>query len=197
MPRLLTRISTVPTLLVSSSTPCFVPRSAATPAISAFLADWRIFFTAASTRSCERPLTTTAAPSSAKSEAMAKPIPAVEPVTRAFRFLSCKSIGTSFRGSSVRDDVSGLSFHNHFLQRLLVLQAGQHSFADNEHRDAGDTCFVVGVPQCLLVCFSILPSLQRLLEPLRVQPDLTRQFRQYGDVAAVLALHKKRLQDPM
>jgi hypothetical protein len=37
----------------------------------------------------------TAAPSLVKSEAMAKPIPAVEPVTSAFLLVSCKSIGAS------------------------------------------------------------------------------------------------------
>src|SRR5262249_10877198 len=146
----------------------FVPRSAATPPISALLAACRIFFTAASTRSCERPLTTTAAPSSAKSEAMAKPLPAVEPVTRAFRFLSCKSIGASFGGSSVRYDVSWLLFPNHFLQRPLVLQAGQHSFADDEHGNAGDACLLVGVPQRLPVRLLVLAGPQRLLELLLI-----------------------------
>ena len=44
------------------------------------------------TRASERPFTTTFAPSSAKSAAMAKPIPAVEPVTSTLLFASCKSM---------------------------------------------------------------------------------------------------------
>jgi hypothetical protein len=40
-------------------------------------------------------------PSSAKSEALAKPVPAVEPVTRAFLFVSNKSFGVSLLGQNL------------------------------------------------------------------------------------------------
>jgi hypothetical protein len=57
-----------------------------------------------STRSCEHPFTITKAPSCAKREAMAKPMPAVEPVTSAFLFVSCKSIVVSFSSSEETND---------------------------------------------------------------------------------------------
>src|SRR6185436_12907600 len=77
-----------------------------------FLMRW----TASSTRPCERPLTTTAAPSCASNEAMAKPIPAVEPVTSAFLFVSCKSIGASLDGATALGFAGGI--------RLQVSWAG-------------------------------------------------------------------------
>src|SRR5581483_11678275 len=47
---------------------------------------------AAATRAAERPLTITSAPSRARAVAMANPIPAVEPVTKALLFFRCKSM---------------------------------------------------------------------------------------------------------
>jgi hypothetical protein len=73
-------------------TPVVVPRSAVMPMTSTLPVDLQIFLTAASTRSSDRPFTTTAAPSCANAVAMARPIPAVEPETKAFLLFSCKSI---------------------------------------------------------------------------------------------------------
>src|SRR6516165_8242195 len=50
------------------------------------------------------------------------------------------------------------------LQRVAVLQAGQHLTADHEHRHSGDACLFVGVPERLLMSMSIFPGSQGLLE---------------------------------
>ena len=86
---------------------------------------------------------------------------------------------------------------DHRLQRLPVLQAGQHLLADHEHRHAADARLLVGVSQRPLMGFPVLPGPQRLLELLLIQPDLAGQLGQYADVADVLALDEERLQDPV
>jgi len=52
----------------------------------------KTFARAAATRSSERPFMITVAPSPARAEQMAKPMPAVEPVTKASLPVSCKSM---------------------------------------------------------------------------------------------------------
>ena len=55
--------------------------------------------TASRTRGSPRPLTTTTAPSRASASAIAKPIPAVEPVTSARLPRSCRSMVLSHRAT--------------------------------------------------------------------------------------------------
>jgi len=53
---------------------------------------------ASSTRACVRPVTTTCAPAAAKPRAIARPMPAVEPVTMAWRLLKSIFMGFSSGG---------------------------------------------------------------------------------------------------
>src|SRR6478609_12077430 len=78
MPRLFTRMSTSASSRCSSAAPSSVVTSTATPMASPLN-----FATASSTRSGVRPFTATRAPPSASPWAMAKPMPCVDPVTRA------------------------------------------------------------------------------------------------------------------
>src|SRR3984885_2060284 len=92
---LLTRISTLGRACVSFAQPAAFETSLATPDTSALECDFRILAMAASTRCCVLPFTTTDAPSAANALAVAKPIPAVEPVTNTFLPASCRSMGAS------------------------------------------------------------------------------------------------------
>src|SRR2546430_6746702 len=91
------RTSARGTCFVNAATPSFVPRSAAIPDTLAEGTSWRIFCNATSTRAAVRPFTRTCAPSCARAAAMAKPIPAVEPVTTASLSFSPRSIGVLTR----------------------------------------------------------------------------------------------------
>src|SRR6186713_1712866 len=68
----------------NSAAPSAVRRSAATPVNSTFGKSSRKSRSAAATLSSPRPLITTAAPARASPLAIARPIPAVDPVTTAF-----------------------------------------------------------------------------------------------------------------
>src|SRR2546422_1013745 len=92
IPRLFTRTSASGTRRTNASTPLALPRSAATPRAPAPPARPRMRSTADDTRASVRPLTTTAAPSSASAVAIANPMPAVEPVTTAVFPSSPRSI---------------------------------------------------------------------------------------------------------
>jgi hypothetical protein len=83
IPALLIRMSTSGSRSVSVWHPAAVETSAARPAILLPGATLASAVTAASTLACDRPLTTTLAPDSARPLAMAWPMPAVEPVTSA------------------------------------------------------------------------------------------------------------------
>ncbi len=102
MPRLLTRISASPARLMKVSTPSAVPRSAAMASTFACGNVCVSRFLAASADCSLRPLRTTAAPASASPRAMAKPIPAVEPVTMA-RFPSSSICMGQLRNVTDRD----------------------------------------------------------------------------------------------
>src|SRR5271170_2228037 len=93
---LLTKTSTLARAWMSFAQPAAFATSLATPETSAFGCDFRILAMAASTRCCVLPFTTTDAPSAANALAVAKPIPAVEPVTNIFLSASCRSMGASF-----------------------------------------------------------------------------------------------------
>src|SRR2546422_6887579 len=83
MPTLLTRMSADGSAFESAAQPSAVPRSAPTPRT---VAPGTVRFNAAialSTADFVRPFNTTTAPHSARPLAIAKPIPAVEPVTMA------------------------------------------------------------------------------------------------------------------
>ena len=83
MPTLLTRMSTSPTALMIAATPDAVATSPGAAISVALVTAARILPSAASTSPALRPLTATAAPLAASFYAMAKPMPLVEPVTRA------------------------------------------------------------------------------------------------------------------
>src|SRR6266436_3000123 len=102
IPTLLTRISATGSAFTRAAQPAVVPRSAAMPRKAAPGTARFSLASAASTPACLRPFTTTAAPASARPWAMAKPIPAVEPVTMAI--LSERSI---FMGHLLLDSVLG------------------------------------------------------------------------------------------
>src|ERR1700720_3305616 len=91
MPRLLTRISTLGTALRRMAAPSAVAGSASTPRTSA-PPDVRMPATAWSSLTWLRPVTTTLAPSTASLRAIARPMPAVDPVTSAVLPLSCRSM---------------------------------------------------------------------------------------------------------
>src|SRR5712664_1095219 len=113
IPRLLTRMSASGTCWRNVSTPWAVLRSAGTPRRPAFPTLVRIFLTAASTRACVRPLTTTLAPSAASAAAMANPIPAVDPDTTAVLPLIFRSISrlhVDWCGSLADANSSGHAF---------------------------------------------------------------------------------------
>src|SRR5271156_6041901 len=93
---LLTRTSTPGSAWMSFAQPAAFATSLATPDTFALGCALRILATAASTRSWVLPFTTTDAPSAANALAVAKPIPAVEPVTNTFLPASCKSMNPSF-----------------------------------------------------------------------------------------------------
>ncbi len=82
MPALLTRMSMAPAALASLAQPSAVETSAAMP-VTAPPPAALTAATPLSTVSCLRPLTTTLAPVAARPLAMARPMPAVEPVTSA------------------------------------------------------------------------------------------------------------------
>src|SRR5580698_10550670 len=86
MPRLFTSMSTCGNCAITCCAPRSVPRSAAIPCAEPLAS------IAARTRSSVRPFTITDAPSFANACAIAKPMPAVEPDTRAVLPLSCRSI---------------------------------------------------------------------------------------------------------
>jgi hypothetical protein len=88
MPRLLTRICTWGWCCASFSATTAVLRSPAKPTTSPPVFAFSSA-TASSTDDCERPLTITRAPSCARLVAIARPIPAVLPLTRAS--LPCRS----------------------------------------------------------------------------------------------------------
>src|SRR5205823_2586247 len=107
VPRLLTRMSASGACAKKASAPSAVERSAAMPEMSTSGKASRICRTASSTRAFPRPLTTTEAPARASPSAVARPMPAVDPVTIAVRPLS--SIFMSFISNCGADDsLSGL-----------------------------------------------------------------------------------------
>lgn len=77
--------------------PSAVPRSPATPRTLASGWPFRIAAIARSTAAWLRPLTTTVAPAAARPLAMAKPMPAVEPLTIASLSLRSICMGVSCR----------------------------------------------------------------------------------------------------
>ena len=83
MPTLLTRMSTSGSRAVTARHPAAVARSAATPSADTPATSPRSLDSASSTRASVRPLRVTVAPSAASARAVAKPIPAVDPVTSA------------------------------------------------------------------------------------------------------------------
>ena len=85
MPILLTRMSASGTARVRVAAPSAVARSAAIPASVAPGTSCCNFATAAAVRPASRPLSVTAAPAAARPRAIAKPMPAVEPLTTADR----------------------------------------------------------------------------------------------------------------
>src|ERR1700736_4590955 len=87
---LLTRISIDGNCRAASIAAFALARSAAKGSSFAFGCDLRMDSIASDTRSSVRPFTITRAPSAASDLAMAKPIPAVEPVTNAVLFSSFK-----------------------------------------------------------------------------------------------------------
>ena len=95
MPRLLTRISMPGYCATRASAAAAVLRSPAKPSTAPpGAAGMRA--TAASTEAWARPLTITRAPSAASAVAMARPMPAVLPETRASLPLSCRFMGIPF-----------------------------------------------------------------------------------------------------
>src|SRR5436190_14632330 len=115
MPTLLTRQSTAPSSAVAAiSSPAAAgsARSATTPSSAPASC------LASSTRSESRPVTTTRAPSAARSFAVSSPIPAVEPVTTQTRSRSPRSMA---RGS-LRQDV-----------RVTTLLLARHGETDWNH----------------------------------------------------------------
>src|SRR3989449_11097784 len=112
-------MSVAGTRAIRAATPAAVPRSAATPETCAPApgAARRTSAVAARTRDSVRPFTMTAAPSRASARAMARPMPAVEPVTTAVLPASCRSIYVSGR-------VGLRSYHN----------TGRHRGGPHEHR---------------------------------------------------------------
>src|SRR5437879_2116247 len=97
MPTLFTSTSTAGSFAITASAPAEPEKSAAMPSTFAAAAWDRIASTAASTRSCVRPFTWTCAPSLASDLAIANPIPAVDPVTRAIFPVSLRSTSFSCR----------------------------------------------------------------------------------------------------
>src|SRR6266704_3398582 len=85
------------TRAMSAFTPATVLRSAATPETRAPAAAARTLSTAVRTRGSVRPFRTTAAPSRDNASAMAKPMPAVDPVTTAVFPVSCRSTAAPSR----------------------------------------------------------------------------------------------------
>src|SRR5260221_3584376 len=92
MPRLLTRISTAGNGFTSLSTMAVSDRSPAKLSSFAPGTVWRIFANASFTDFSARPLMMTRAPSRARPVAMARPMPLVEPETRASLPVNCRSI---------------------------------------------------------------------------------------------------------
>src|SRR6266851_2950760 len=81
---------------MSFAQPAAFETSLATPDTFALGCNFRISRMAVSTRVCPLPLTITDALSAASARAVAKPIPAVEPVTNTLLPFSCRSIGLFF-----------------------------------------------------------------------------------------------------
>src|SRR6266404_101527 len=95
MPTLFTSTSTAGNFAITASAPAKPQKSAAMPSTLAFVVLDRIAAIAAFTRSCVRPFTKTCAPSLASELAIAKPIPAVDPVTNAVFPVSFRSTSSS------------------------------------------------------------------------------------------------------
>ena len=95
MPRLLTRIATSGKRSVASSTPSGGAEVGGERLQLRRGMGWAMAATASATRASVRPLTMTRAPSAASALAMARPMPAVEPVTSASLSVSCRSMAFS------------------------------------------------------------------------------------------------------
>src|SRR6266516_2933893 len=166
IPRLLTRIATSGWRAASSSAAAAVLRSPANPCTSAPVADVSCAATPA-TDDCDRPLTITRAPSRANAVEMARPMPAVLPLTKAslpFRFRSMAwSLGSGFAGylrgglgASLRPAaicevdrrvenhlVARLDAVAHFHGRSQIARDGHLMHADRAVLDHGDVQPVV------------------------------------------------------
>src|ERR1700729_337067 len=91
IPKLFTRMSTCGCVCTNFSATCATLKSPAKPSTLPWVALF-MAVTAASTAAEVRPLTITVAPSRASAAAMALPMPAVDPLTSAIFFASCRSI---------------------------------------------------------------------------------------------------------
>src|SRR3954451_14780823 len=120
-PAFVTRMSTSGTCSTRPATPSAVPMSAATGCRSASGRSCASCFTASVARSSLRALTTTGAPAPASPAAMAYPIPAVEPVTRARR--PVRSMCTS--SAPVLHRVARTGVVDELGDEILVRELGQ------------------------------------------------------------------------